>query len=782
MPTQAPGRKFTADEARTIGGRLKIDWNDVDLEQFRQGLEVEMEHGKRDEETDVTHDDLIATGKIAWAHLKEVPDYYKRLKKVEYAEDHTSDLIIQQSLDQLAKKPGDKKAAGKLAGEVKRRIMMKRVRIDMDGMLAMDDEDGERVDYMTDIHGREHKPAGNSDGGQFAGGNSWEDHLQQVGANAKQIADMKSSLADKDGILTVGPKGAKFLDAFHWSTGTRDPQEMMKGIKPKKGEKLYAITNAAQKRIADDAKYLERVSKEGEWDSGNLTAGQQKILQTLVDEGKLTKRKGRADEMTASGIPDIYEPTSKSQKLAKADGKTDTADFFRAKPQQGRLFSSDAERIDYESKGKSGGHWITIGAKRGADGEKHGGTPVYVEGGKITKGHPSLTGKKIGNLSEPAERSEHHKRLAELKGRPEGTNREESAKRKEASRLNASITRADNTSSLGYAKAVMEKKARKMGIDKDSLHSLAAEMKSHHNATANDIKSLLQTARDYAKRQGINVSHMNRQFHGGDVAGIAGFDTLARQLAGEYPHILGAHGYSSEQGYDEDATEASEKLFELLQAGNPEVMSEEQAYEEAFDYLASRAHEQRQQQQPDDEDVVPFINDDGILYYSDATEAAGRARGERFAYAWQERIDYVADASGHYHKPAGTSDGGQFTGHGGSGSRITPTVEDIQSKSHKFADIASGKHPVGVEGRGGKDLKEARRLGLYINTINGVTFFAKNKASAAELESYLQSGGKYGTPEFSKALGYSDSEIDEYKRFLAMKTAADNAKLIDDGR
>lgn len=142
-------RKFTADEARTIGSRLKIDWTKVDLEQFRQGLEVEMEHGKRDEETDVTHDDLLATGKIAWAHLKEIPDYYKRLKKVEYAdkerEDITSDLIIQQSLDKLAKKPGDKKAAGKLASEVKRRMVLKRVRIGLDGMLAMDDD--ERKDY-----------------------------------------------------------------------------------------------------------------------------------------------------------------------------------------------------------------------------------------------------------------------------------------------------------------------------------------------------------------------------------------------------------------------------------------------------------------------------------------------------------------------------------------------------------------------------------------------------------------------------------------------------------
>ena len=47
------------------------------------GLEVELEHGARDPQTNVTGDDLIMTGKIAWAHLKEIPDYYTRLEKME---------------------------------------------------------------------------------------------------------------------------------------------------------------------------------------------------------------------------------------------------------------------------------------------------------------------------------------------------------------------------------------------------------------------------------------------------------------------------------------------------------------------------------------------------------------------------------------------------------------------------------------------------------------------------------------------------------------------------
>jgi hypothetical protein len=78
-------RQFTQDEARSIGEAVGIDWakGDVDLEQFRMGLSVELEHGSRNPATDVTHDDLLVTGKIALAHLEEIPDYYTRLAKME---------------------------------------------------------------------------------------------------------------------------------------------------------------------------------------------------------------------------------------------------------------------------------------------------------------------------------------------------------------------------------------------------------------------------------------------------------------------------------------------------------------------------------------------------------------------------------------------------------------------------------------------------------------------------------------------------------------------------
>ena len=76
-------REFTTEEARRIGDDVGVDWSQIPLEQFRLGLAIELEHGSHDPQTNVTNDDAIATGKIALAHLKEFPDYYDRLAKLE---------------------------------------------------------------------------------------------------------------------------------------------------------------------------------------------------------------------------------------------------------------------------------------------------------------------------------------------------------------------------------------------------------------------------------------------------------------------------------------------------------------------------------------------------------------------------------------------------------------------------------------------------------------------------------------------------------------------------
>ena len=76
---------FSADDARRVGAEIGIDWDSApfDLEQFRSGMDVELEHGRHDPVTNVTDDDPVVTGKIALAHLNEFPDYYTRLERME---------------------------------------------------------------------------------------------------------------------------------------------------------------------------------------------------------------------------------------------------------------------------------------------------------------------------------------------------------------------------------------------------------------------------------------------------------------------------------------------------------------------------------------------------------------------------------------------------------------------------------------------------------------------------------------------------------------------------
>jgi len=80
-----PKRHFASEEATAVADEigLKFDAVAFDVEQFRRGMEVELEQGSHDPPTNVTNDDPLVTGKIAWAHLKEMPDYYERLDAME---------------------------------------------------------------------------------------------------------------------------------------------------------------------------------------------------------------------------------------------------------------------------------------------------------------------------------------------------------------------------------------------------------------------------------------------------------------------------------------------------------------------------------------------------------------------------------------------------------------------------------------------------------------------------------------------------------------------------
>lgn len=88
-----PAKKLiSVEEAKQIGEQLGITWNKFDVDQYKIGMEVELEHGTANPLTNVTNDDLLITGKIALAHLNELPDYYTRLLKMEKeAEDSSTD-------------------------------------------------------------------------------------------------------------------------------------------------------------------------------------------------------------------------------------------------------------------------------------------------------------------------------------------------------------------------------------------------------------------------------------------------------------------------------------------------------------------------------------------------------------------------------------------------------------------------------------------------------------------------------------------------------------------
>ncbi|NOS67666.1 MAG: hypothetical protein HOO67_04865 [Candidatus Peribacteraceae bacterium] len=78
-------KMVSISDAEAVAASIGIEWKKVQfsVEDFRYGMEVEYEHGTHDPQTNVTNDDPLITGKIAWAHLKEYPDYYKRLRAME---------------------------------------------------------------------------------------------------------------------------------------------------------------------------------------------------------------------------------------------------------------------------------------------------------------------------------------------------------------------------------------------------------------------------------------------------------------------------------------------------------------------------------------------------------------------------------------------------------------------------------------------------------------------------------------------------------------------------
>lgn len=78
---------FEFEDALYASEVLDINFNNFTLEEFLDGINIELEHGKTNNLTNVTDDDLIKTAKIALAHLNEYPNYYNKEYGIQKFED-----------------------------------------------------------------------------------------------------------------------------------------------------------------------------------------------------------------------------------------------------------------------------------------------------------------------------------------------------------------------------------------------------------------------------------------------------------------------------------------------------------------------------------------------------------------------------------------------------------------------------------------------------------------------------------------------------------------------
>jgi hypothetical protein len=216
------------------------------------------------------------------------------------------------------------------------------------------------------------------------------------------------------------------------------------------------------------------------------------------------------------------------------------------------------------------GRWITIGGQRGEDGRRHGGSPVYIEGGKITRGAPGLAGRRLDALAEPAQAEGHRTELKRERG---------------------------------YERATWRKKARAQGIDPDSLEQLAGEMRWHDREFVGLKTRMLKDARRQLAHFGADWRTLQMGRRGSDSAAVRALDLVARTSMNTYPELFG--------GMDEQ--DAAEHLLELLTAGNPEPMTEGEAFQQALDHLAELSR---------DEEPVPFRRGRENLFHTEITMPA----------------------------------------------------------------------------------------------------------------------------------------------------------------
>lgn len=131
-----------------------------------------------------------------------------------------------------------------------------------------------------------------------------------------------------------------------------------------------------------------------------------------------------------------------------------------------------------------------------------------------------------------------------------------------------------------------QRKARAERLPWKEVRGYAEMYRETANQTIDAINRCVAEAREmYRNHTGGALTRRLKAFDGGDHASIKAFDVIARELAGRYPEILGAHGYSHHAGYDPDAEQASERLYELIAAGRQPRITRQAAYEHTFTTL-----------------------------------------------------------------------------------------------------------------------------------------------------------------------------------------------------
>jgi hypothetical protein len=252
---------------------------------------------------------------------------------------------------------------------------------------------------------------------------------------------------------------------------------------------------------------------------------------------------GRAWRVSPYGVPDPY---SQPQAVSRHGGPPAFVHTGSSTAMNRRTAVEQARRLNAagaKAYSADGCRWVTVGGVRDEKtGKRKGGSPVCIKDGRVVKGHPSLTGRKIEALKEP----------------PEPQSR-----------------RAEARQAREYNRAVWAKRARRQGLNPRDLHQLAAELLAHDAEFAGERHEVLKRARQLLAHYGYDPRALTTNLRSGRVEDeVPALDVVADSLARDFPHHFAGHA------------DPAERVLDFFREGVPQRMGEDEAYEQAFAHLA----------------------------------------------------------------------------------------------------------------------------------------------------------------------------------------------------